>query len=148
MKSFIVFDYLQRKRDFILLGIIGFLILLGLIQTQQTIHSFQLKRKAKPYSFIGDKFTKLQGILKDTPEIGYYTDKPMDTSYTEAQFTQAQYTLAPVILRMNEFNHPFIIFDYADKESALENIKKLGMIPMTRSPSGIILARNPQYQKP
>lgn len=147
MKSFIVFDYLQRKRDFILLGIIGFLILLGLIQTQQTIHSFQLKRKAKPYSFIGDRFAKLQGILKDTPEIGYYTDKPMNTRYTEAQFTQAQYTLAPVILRINKLDLPFIIFDYTEKESALENIKKLGMLPVAQSPSGIILARNPKYQK-
>jgi hypothetical protein len=148
MTPFTVFEYVQRKRDFILLGIIGLLTLLGLIETQQTIRSFQLKKKIKPYSFIGDKFARLQDILKDTPEIGYYTDKPMSTSYTEAQFTQAQYTLAPVILRINELNHPFIIFDFDNKESAIENIKKLGMIPVTRSPSGIILAKNPKYQKP
>lgn len=142
MKSRFCLKYPLKKRDTILLITVIFLLLTGLIQTQKEIVFLHVIYKTN-LSVIGDHFALLKDILKDTPRIGYYTDKSIEDITVASLFGQAQYVLLPVLLELNALDHPFVIFDYKDTDYAIDNVLKLGMIPLMQNSSGTVLAKRP-----
>ncbi len=136
---------LWSQRDQLLLAAICLLLVLNIVKTTQKISSLIITRRNQPYVFTGDQFQGLKDILHHTTRIGYYTDKSLKNILIEAQFVQAQYVLAPVLLDLNALHHRFTIFDYEDSSTALEKIQQLGMVPLRRSSSGIILAQTAEH---
>jgi len=98
-------------------------------------------RKAYHYFFYGTKFSGLKDVFKEVEFIGYYTDKDLDNNRNAAQFSQAQYELAPAILDLDYKKHTFILFDCSSEKVALDQINKIGAIPIKKNDFGIILAK-------
>jgi glutaredoxin len=113
----------------------------NLFHLSQKILETKKQRETVPYVFVGAKFSGLDKILKDVPRVGYYTDKNLDKKAPAAQFAQAQYVLAPIVLDLNYDKHTFVLFDCSTEEKAMDKIKELGFKPLKRNPFGIILAR-------
>jgi hypothetical protein len=131
------------------------------------VNSYQLtlrilQHSQKESSFLGDQFKELSPLFTKARvrKVGYYTDKNMEETlarsplekaqYTRAmaQFEQAQYILAPVVLDLNNLSHSFIIFDCNSPQIALQKINDLGLKPIQMNNLGIILAFNPKIQEP
>ena len=91
--------------------------------------------------FAGFKFNGLDKFLAEADKIGYYTDRDPDDKKTMAQFSQAQYTLAPIILEFNNTDHQFIVFDCSSENIALEKIRETNAVALKKNAYGIILAR-------
>ena len=97
-------------------------------------------RQQIPFLFLGNKFLGLKEILKNPKYLGYYTDNNLDENKAAMQFAQAQYILAPIILDLNNTDHPFVLFDCSREEIAMQKIKEAGLVPIKRNQFGIILA--------
>ena len=104
------------------------------------IWDLHTRRQRNPYFFSGTIFSGLKKILKESKYVGYYTDKSMDLTPYAAQFAQAQYILAPIILDFNNTDHEFIFFDCLDEKAALKKIKEIKAIPFKKNKFGIMLA--------
>ena len=100
----------------------------------------QEREDSRMFYFIGMRFSGLQGILKNVDYIGYYTDKDPADKITAAQFSQAQYILAPVILDLDNTSHRFILFNCSIEKKAFEIIEKIGAVPLKKNQYGIVLA--------
>jgi len=127
--------------------LVAALIITGL-NTQSSLHSIKAQQRIKsivPSNFYGDQFEGLHNILQGAGSIGYYTGKPIDNEHKNnlAQFQQAQYTLAPVVLDLNNTDHTFVLFDCSSPAKALSTIKQLNLIPIKANKTGIILAARP-----
>lgn len=95
-----------------------------------------------PYTFTGDRFLGLTTFIGKAPAIGYYTDKNIDQDSRAAmQFAQAQLTLAPTLLDLNNVDHEFIIFDCSSPQIAIKKIQEAGLVPLKANPQGLILTR-------
>ncbi len=105
------------------------------------IKKLHLERQRAPFQFYGFKFSGLPQFLKGVVSLGYYTDKDMADKNHAAQYAQAQYALAPLILDLNYGEHDFILFDCSDEKTAMKKIKSLGLIPLKRNQFGILLAK-------
>lgn len=103
----------------------------------------QLKRQNRLY-FAGIKFSGLDDILKGAQYVGYYTDKDQSDKKNSAQFSQAQYILAPAILDFNNLNHEFILFDCTTEKKAFSKIREMRAMPLRKNRFGIILAERKQ----
>ena len=107
------------------------------------IFSVQKRREdSRIFYFAGMRFSGLKDFLKGADYIGYYTDKNLSKSEYAAQFSQAQYILAPVILDLNNTSHRFILFDCTTEKKAFEKIKEIGAVAVKKNPYGIVLAEN------
>lgn len=137
---------LWKYRNALLVGAILSALVFNLFKTQKKFQSFAVKARTKPFIFIGTQFEGLKDPLHGLQKVGYYTDRSLDERFAAAQFAQAQYVLAPVILDLNNIDHPLVIFDFKNKNKSVQNILELEMIPVSISPSGIILAENPKFQ--
>jgi hypothetical protein len=102
-----------------------------------------IKHQQRKSNFLGDQFKGLESIIKGQRIVGYYTDKNMDETLAIAQFEQAQYVLAPIVLDLNHTNYPFVIFDCTSPQVALNKITELKLRPVKASNTGIILTVNP-----
>ena len=120
--------------------VVALLIVFNSTASYKEIRLLRQIRRQVPYIFMGNKFLGLKAILKDAKSIGYYTDKNLDDNKPALQFAQAQYTLAPIILDLNNTNHSFVLFDCSSEEIALQKIKEAGLVPMKKNQFGIILA--------
>ena len=120
-----------------------FLILcLGLI----TFNVFELTRTLipnRPVIFLGFKFSGLDDILKNETHIGYITDYDLKQTAPLAEYEQAQYTLAPVTLDINNPDHRFFIINCSSDAMAAKKLQELGAQPIRRNNFGIILAFRP-----
>jgi hypothetical protein len=119
-------------------------VLFNTTKLYKEIKKTQATRANIPYVFTGVKFTGLKSVLNHAEYIGYYTDKDLDNRQDAAQFAQAQYILAPIILDLNNTDHEYILFDCSSLAVTLDKIQELGILPMRRNQFGIVLARNPQ----
>lgn len=90
---------------------------------------------------IGRAFTGFEEVLKNSSLAGYYTDKDLRQTRHSREFAEAQYVLAPVILDLNNVDHPYIIFNCLNEETAWRKIKEIGAIPVKKNSLGIILAK-------
>ena len=93
----------------------------------------QKQKKAMPFYFLGFKFLGLEKVLSHVPYIGYYTDKNMNIKQNSAQFSEAQYLLAPTILDFNNTDHEFILFDCTSEKAAMQKIKEIHAVPLKRA---------------
>lgn len=100
-------------------------------------------RRHAPYPFMGSHFTGLSEALKNPPFIGYYTDQSLDDIGAATRFAQIQLAVAPTILDLGNTGHEYILFVCSTPQTALNKIKDIGAIPVLKSPSGAILAKNP-----
>jgi hypothetical protein len=101
-------------------------------------------RRQVPYRFMGNKFTGLREILGNVKYVGYYTDKNLDENQPAMQFAQAQYTMAPIILELNNTSHTYTLFDCSSEDIAMKKIQETGLAPIKRNQFGIFLAGQPQ----
>ncbi len=127
---------------------ITFLIVLSLVAAFDLLTAygqaiFQLcDRKTIPMHSLGFQFLGLKDVFKDIRSVGYFTDKDLDQTRNIAQFELAQYTLAPTVLMLNHTEYHWVIFDCTSFQTAMDNIKRLGLTPL-KAHNGIILAYNP-----
>jgi hypothetical protein len=131
-------------------AILGLFILIILLNSKELISNIILHQKqpsAMKLHNLGDHFLGLKEILKDQRRIGYITDKDIENSLVIAQFQQAQYHLAPSTLYLNQSEHPFVILDLSSPQVTIAKIHALGLKPLKASPTGLILAINPQIGK-
>jgi len=99
-------------------------------------------RKRIPYTFTGDRFLGLDHFIGKAPAIGYYTDKNIEKDSRAAmQFAQAQFTLAPTLLDLNNLEHEFVVFDCSSPQTAMKKLQESGLSPLKANPHGIILAQ-------
>ena len=99
------------------------------------------KNRQQKQAFYGFKFNGLQLFLKGEKFLGYFSDRDMADKNHAAQYAQAQYALAPLILDLDYAKHRYILFDCTTEETALKKIKELRLVPFKRNRFGIILAR-------
>ena len=115
---------------------------------KKDITKIRERREVSPYISLGSQFSGLKDILKDVQYVGYYTDKNLDDNSAAAQFSQAQYELAPVILDLNNVEHKYVIFDCSTRKIEDHKIAEMGMIPIRRNTLGpITLTKNPYFQE-
>ena len=116
-------------------------IFFNLLKLSVEIPLMNEQRKKAPLSFLGFKFSGLEGALKGVLKIGFMTDKDLSDRRHAAQFAQAQYVLCPIVLDLNNPNHEYLLFDCTSEEAALEKIKETASVPLKRNNFGIVLAR-------
>ncbi len=137
-------DHTVKNRSFSLyklfLTLTGIILLFNCIDLTIAAVKLAEKRKKSPFYFSGFQFLKLQDVFRGVSYVGYYTDKDLSDKQNTAQFSQAQYILAPTILELNNLSHEFILFDCTSEKAAYDKIKEIGAIPLKKSTSGIILA--------
>ena len=141
----ISFQAFRPKHIFI--ALVSIILVLNAMQLGQELRRMKEIREKTPYIFIGVKFGGLKDILGNTSYIGYYTDKSMDNRVDALQFAQAQYTLAPIILDLNNTDHEYILFDCSQEQIAFEKIEEIGAIAIRKNQFGIILAKNPKAKQ-
>ena len=141
-----VLHNLWKKRNAALVLAAACALTFNILATHKELSSFSKKRKASPYRFLGNQFEGLRDLLDRVPQVGYHTDKSLDNALAAATFAQAQYTLAPTLLKLDAVDAPFVIFDYADTQQALKKIAAEGLQAVRINPSGMILTRNPRYK--
>ena len=123
------------------------IILINACELSQSLIKIIAERNRSLFRFSGLKFSGLDGILQDAAYVGYYTDKNLSKDRdAAAQFSQAQYILAPAILDVNNTNHFFTLFDCTTEEMAFKKIKELGAIPIKKNKFGIILATHKEQE--
>ena len=105
------------------------------------IKKTRLERQRVPYYFYGSKFNGLNQFLKEVHFLGFYTDKDMADKNHAAQYAQAQYALAPLILDLDYSKHDYILFDCTSEDVAMKKIKEMKLLPLKRNQLGIILAK-------
>ena len=130
----------MRQLFFILL--VGIITINSIMLTQQIIG-----HQGQATGFLGDQFIGLEKIFQNTKTVGYYTDLNLDAPSSARQlavFQQAQLTLAPILLDLNNTKTAFVIFNCSSPLICLEKINTLGLKPITRNNQGIIIAMNPQ----
>lgn len=104
--------------------------------------TIEQRKKYIPFYFQGFKFSGLEEILNGIEHVGYYTDQDISLNYHLAEFAQAQYILAPVILDLNNTQHEFILFNCSSEGKAFAKIKDIGAIPLKKNKFGILLAQH------
>lgn len=107
------------------------------------LNTFQLFRTLgpqRPIGFSGIKFSGLSEVLNKETRIGYVSGQNIRETGPLAEYEQAQYMLAPVILDVERPAHKFVIINCSNDESALAILKKLNARPLLRNQFGVILA--------
>lgn len=109
-----------------------------------SVNVFQLFRKLsadRPVTFAGLKFSGLGEKLKFETAVGYASDMNIKEAGPLAEFQQAQYVLAPVLLDIQQpSRHRFLLINCFDDEAAIKKLKELNARPLLRNQFGVILA--------
>ena len=126
------------------LFLLGVLVVLTINATELLVEvtSIEERKTYIPFYFQGFKFSGLDDVFEGVTYAGYYTDKDLNVTRHLAQFAQAQYIVAPVILDLNLTNREFILFDCIKEETAFAKIKEIGAVALRKNKFGIILAQN------
>ena len=89
----------------------------------------------------GQEFADLAEYLKGVKTAGFLTDKDMSPERNDGQFLAAQYTLAPVVLDLNNPDHELVILDCISIPSAFDLMELTHRVPLFINPYGKILAK-------
>ena len=118
----------------ILCGFTGFFLLANVM----------VKSRDKDVKVIepGTQFLEFKPYLTDVREAGYLTNKDMSEEKNDGFFLQAQYMLAPTVLRLNEREQKLLILDYNKPVYAWFTLRSLRGRPVYSSEYGPILAEN------
>ena len=123
--------------------LIALLVAVNIVQTSVQLAAIYPVRKPAAFNFSGDRFNGLQLLLKSEKYIGYYTDQNIDDTGPIMELLQAQYTVVPLILDVNNIDHRYIIVNCADIPAAIEKFKRLGARPVTPNNGGLFLVERP-----
>jgi hypothetical protein len=88
----------------------------------------------------GFQFQSFQAKLKGVQTVGYLTNKNMDWENHDGFFQQAQYALAPTLVKLNEPQHTFLILDYTNPMFTIFKLKELNYQRIAENDYGQILA--------
>lgn len=109
-----------------------------------SVNVSQLFRKLstdRPVTFAGLKFTGLGDKLKEEPAVGYASDLDIKEAGPLAEYQQAQYVLAPVLLDIQQSSrHRYVLINCSGDEAAIKKLKELNARPLLRNQFGVILA--------
>lgn len=112
----------------------------GLFCSLRELSILEAKRKVQPYTFGGDIFAGVKGATGSEQYIGYMTDRDIKDDKVSARLTQAQFTLAPLILDFNNPDHRLLILDFQDPKNLAGIGQKFTLRLLKRGPQGIALA--------
>ncbi len=117
----------------------------NLLSSHKQIQSLYRKYGKGASSFLGAKFAGLKPFLKNSQRIGYLTDQSLDEKIAAAEFAQAQYVLAPIILDFNNPNLRFVLVNASSLSQSLELIKQHHLKPLKGNQFNILLTQNPDF---
>jgi len=120
--------------------ITALIIVLGSVQTTWELVKVTGLRQQHPFVFGGDAFTGVKDIIQGEKYVSYITDKNLNIDKNIAEFSQAQFSLAPVILDLNNPNHRFLLINCESKPHAQAVLKYYKAQPLRQSNLGVILA--------
>lgn len=120
-------------------------VALSFAKSQEQILKFHQKYANGAIPFLGMKFSGLNPFLKNSIRIGYLTDSSLDETTAAAEFAQAQYILAPIILEFNNPDLRFVLVNGSSFEQSLELIRQNGLNPIKGNQFQIILTQNPKF---
>lgn len=90
-------------------------ILVTVNSTYLFIHTMsKIDQLDVPYYEPGYQFAHFRDFLKNESQIGYITDRDITPEKNTAEFLQAQYMLAPIVLDLKNAGHSFFIIDSVD----------------------------------
>jgi hypothetical protein len=108
------------------------------------VNAFQLFQKlgpGRPVAFAGLKFSGLGEKLKEESTVGYVSDLDIKNPGPLAEYQQAQYILAPVLLDIQQpSRHRYVLINCSDDASAIQKLKELNARPLLRNQFGVIFA--------
>ncbi len=122
-------------------------LFLGCCLVLIVVNSFQLFQKLSPQhpiNFSGLKFSGLDDILEHETIIGYTSDLDIKETGPLADYEQAQYMLAPIVLDIINPAHKFIVINPSNDTAALDKLKEFKARPLLRNQFGVILATTDQ----
>jgi len=100
-----------KRRRSIVVGII--VLMLAVNSFFMVAHiSYSHKNKWDFYYEPGYQFNNFRPKLKGIRSVGYITNKDMSRENNDGAFLQAQYFLAPTVLRLDEVDEDLNILDY------------------------------------
>lgn len=122
--------------------LIAFTVIIAINYTHLAQEVIQVSkiRRYQAHQPVGKIFYGLDNVFKGIPYIGYFTDKDLEEAAHNKQFSEAQYTIAPTILDINNTEHEFILFDCLDESLALKKIQEIHATILQKR-GGLILAR-------
>lgn len=119
----------------------GFLALCCLLIGVNVFQLFQKLQSNRPVAFAGLKFSGLGEKLKDETAVGYASDLNIKEAGPLAEYQQAQYVLAPVILDIEQpARHRYVLINCSDDTAALKKLKEINARPLLRNQFGVVLA--------
>jgi hypothetical protein len=124
----------------IFLGITALVLMLGSVQTARELVRLTGLRQQNPFVFGGEAFAGVKDLIQDEKYVSYITDKNLSVDKNIAEFSQAQFSLAPVILDLNNPNHRFLIINCESKPHAQAVLKYYQARPIRQNNLGVILA--------
>jgi hypothetical protein len=124
----------------IFLGITALIVAISGIQSARDLTKLSALRRQRPFFFAGEAFAGAKDIIHGEKYAGYITDKDLKLDKNIAEFSQAQLSLAPVILDLNNPNHRFLIINCESQERAKAVLQHYRARPIRRSSLGVILA--------
>ncbi len=121
-------------------SIIGLIIIAGAVQTALELTKLCGLREKNPFHFAGDNFAPILNQIRGEKYVGYITDKDMNKDQNIVEFEQAQFSLVPVILTLNDPNHRFLIVNCTSPLKAAAFLKSYGARVLRQNNLGTILA--------
>jgi hypothetical protein len=122
------------------LVIIALIITFGSVQAVRELIKVTELRQQNPFVFAGEAFAGAKSIIKDEKHVSYITDKDLAADKNIAEFSQAQFSLAPVILDLNNPNHRFLIINCDSPQRAKAVLQYYKARPVRQNNLGVILA--------
>jgi hypothetical protein len=100
---------------------------------------------------IDPRYAAVKALLPATGEVGYVCDVPMlpwpagfdDSPLGNRMFEQAQYALAPLVLRYDDDRAPFVVADLADPANLPELLRRKRLVLVAQPRPGTAVLRPP-----
>jgi hypothetical protein len=124
----------------IFIAITALLVGWGSVQTIQELIKLTRLRQKNPFVFGGEAFTGIKDLIQGEKYVGYITDKDLKADKNIAEFSQAQFSLAPVILDLNNPNHRLLLINCESKQRAQAVLQYYKARPVRKNNLGVILA--------
>ncbi|MFL5312623.1 MAG: hypothetical protein ACJ79H_19485 [Myxococcales bacterium] len=111
---------------------------------------FQLavERHRAPAARIDDRYRAVRALLPAAGEVGYVSDRRVarrpgeyETSPGTRMYVEAQYALAPLVLRVDDDRAALVVANVADAGALLELLAQRNLRIVARAAPGVALAR-------
>jgi hypothetical protein len=130
--------------------VVAVLALVGLLRTawfhfiSEPLHDVRRER-------IDPSYEPIRALLPPTGEVGYVCDLPMlpwpagfdDSPVGNRMFEQAQYALAPLVLRFDDAQAPFVVGNLADPANLPELLRRKHLVLVSEPRPGTAVLRPP-----